>query len=56
MVKKEVASAMQTIEFVLFTIKNGDIEKLHSGEVEEAHKKAREIMHDYLAPIGAFEN
>jgi len=50
---KEVAQAMQEIEFVLFSVKNGD--RLHAGEVERAHKKAQEIMERHLKPMGAFE-
>jgi hypothetical protein len=34
---KEVAKAMQEIEFVLFSVKAGD--QLRAGEVESAHKK-----------------
>lgn len=51
---KEVAKAMQHIEFILFSVKNND--RLYDGEVEDAHKKAREIMEQYLLPSGAFED
>lgn len=52
---KEVAKAMQDIEFILFTVKNGDIGKLHAGEAEQAHGAANRIMKEYLLPLGAFE-
>ena len=51
---KEVAQAMQEIEFVLFSVKNDD--QLHAGEVEQAHKKAQKIMEKYLQPMGAFKD
>ncbi len=51
---KQVAKAMQHIEFVLFTLKCGD--SLKAGEAEQAHKKAQEIMKEYLLPMGAFED
>lgn len=50
---KEVTSAMQTIEFVLFTLKNGD--NLHAGELENAHNKAQEIIKNYCAVNGGLE-
>lgn len=52
---KEVAQAMQQIEFVLFTLKNGDGGKLHAGEAEEAHQLAQKIMEQYLKPMGGFQ-
>jgi hypothetical protein len=52
---KEVGKAMQEIEFILFTVKNGDIGKLHAGEAEKAHMKAKLIMEKYLLPLNAFE-
>ena len=51
---KEVAQAMQDIEFILFSVKNGF--QLHPGEAEQAHRKSQEIMEKYLKPMGAFEN
>lgn len=50
---KEVAKAMQEIEFVLFSLKNGD--NLRAGEAESAHKKAQLIMEKYLLPKKAFD-
>jgi hypothetical protein len=47
---KEMTSAMQTIEFVLFSLKNGD--QLHAGELENAHMKAQEILEKYCVPNG----
>lgn len=52
--EKEVAKAMQLIEFALFTVKCGD--SLKAGEAELAHEKARLIMEEYLLPMGAFED
>jgi hypothetical protein len=50
---KEVTSAMQTIEFVLFTLKNGD--SLHAGELENAYNKANEVLENYCVPNGGIE-
>jgi hypothetical protein len=50
---KEVGKAMQSIEFVLFSVKNDD--HLHPGEVERAHQLARKVMENYLLEKGAFE-
>lgn len=50
---KEVAKAMQEIEFVLFSVKNGN--RLRAGEVERAHKQAQQIVENYLLPLGALE-
>lgn len=51
---KEVGSAMQHIEFILFSLKNQD--QLKAGEVELAHQKAQRIMEKYLLSKGAFED
>jgi len=50
---KELTNAMQTIEFVLFSLKNGD--QLHTGELEDAHKKAQEIIKEYCVKNGGLD-
>lgn len=40
--KEKLMSILADAEFVLFSIKNED--RLHSGEVENAHKKLYELM------------
>jgi hypothetical protein len=37
-------------------LKNGDVYKLDKEEVINAHKKANQIMKEYLLPLGAFED
>lgn len=52
---KEMTNKMQLIEFVLFTLKNGDGGKLHTGELGDAHEKAREIIKNYCEPNGGMD-
>lgn len=40
--KEKLMSILAEVEFVLFSVKNGD--RLHAGEVEKAHKKIYELM------------
>lgn len=51
---KEVANSMQDIEFILFSLVSQD--NLKKEEVVDAHKKAKQIMEQYLLPLGAFKD
>lgn len=50
---KEVASAMQDIEFILHSLKNQD--SLRAGEIESAHEKSQKIITEFLQPTGVFD-